>query len=152
MAFGGLNQKKAIKRRESDVTNTTTAKKGVNDEGAMINQYVIIETLGKGAFATVLLCKDTKTKELFAIKKMNKKILKQKKAGVGTSAYDCVKEELKVLSRLDHPNIIYLHEIIDDQKKDHIYLVTQWLTKGTLGDLVVKKNQIFETHNKKCKE
>ena len=42
----------------------------------MINQYVIIETLGKGAFATVLLCKDTKTKELFAIKKMNKKILK----------------------------------------------------------------------------
>ena len=61
-------------------------------------------------------------------------------------------EELKVLSRLDHPNIIYLHEIIDDQKKDHIYLVTQWLTKGTLGDLVVKKNQIFETHNKECKE
>ena len=63
MAFGGLNQKKAIKRRKSDVTNTTTAKKGVNDEGAMINQYVIIKTLGKGAFATVLLCKDTKTSE-----------------------------------------------------------------------------------------
>lgn len=72
MAFG-KNNKKAPKRRESGVTNTTTAKKGVNDEGAMINQYVIIKTLGKGSFATVLLCKDTKTSEQFAIKKMNKK-------------------------------------------------------------------------------
>jgi serine/threonine protein kinase len=117
----------------------------------MINQYVIISTLGKGSFATVLLCKDTKTSEQFAIKKMNKKALKQKKAGAGKTAYDCVVEELKVLARLDHPNIIYLKEIIDDPKKDHIYLVTLWLTKGTLGDLVVKKNSIFEAHNKLCK-
>ena len=72
MAFG-KNNKKVPKRRESGVTNTTTAKKGVNEEGAMINQYVIIKTLGKGSFATVLLCKDTKTSEQFAIKKMNKK-------------------------------------------------------------------------------
>ena len=33
-------------------------------------------------------------------------------------------EELKVLQRLQHPNIIYLHEIIDDPKKDYIYLIT----------------------------
>ena len=79
------------------MTNTTTAKKGKNEDGAMINQYVIIKTLGAGAFATVLLCKDTKTGEQFAIKKMNKKALKNKKAGVGKSAYDCVVEELKVL-------------------------------------------------------
>ena len=82
---------------------------------------------------------------------MNKRTLKQKKTGGDKTAYDCVKEELKVLSRLDHPNIIYLHEIIDDQKKDHIYLVTQWLTTGTLGDLVVKKNKVFEKHNKVCR-
>ena len=63
-----------------------------------------------------------------------------------------MKEELRVLSRLEHPNIIYLHEIIDDQKKDHIYLVTQWLTNGTLGDLVAKKNEQFEAHNKICRK
>jgi serine/threonine protein kinase len=82
---------------------------------------------------------------------MNKKALKSKKVG-GKTAYDCVVEELKVLARLDHPNIIYLKEIIDDPKKDHIYLVTLWLTKGTLGDLVVKKNSIFEAHNKLCRQ
>ena len=78
------------RRRESQVSTTSVAKKGKNEEGAMINQYVIIKTLGKGSFATVLLCKDTHTHELYAIKKMNKKALKSKRAGKDKSAYDCV--------------------------------------------------------------
>jgi serine/threonine protein kinase len=117
----------------------------------MINQYVILKTLGKGSFATVLLCKDTISHEMFAVKKMNKKLLKLKSCGNGKSAYDCVVEELKLLKRLKHPNVIWLHEIIDDQKKDHIYLVTEWLKKGTLGDLVAQKNKIFESHNADAK-
>jgi len=108
--------------------------------------------LGSGSYATVLLCKDTKTGEQFAIKKMNKRTLKQKKAGGGKSGYDCVVEELKVLQILDHPNIIWLQEIIDDEKKDHIYLVTQWLTNGTLGDKVVEKNKIYEASNLEAKQ
>ena len=57
---------------------------------------------------------------------MNKKALKSKMTGKDKSAYDCVIEELKLLKRLEHPNIIKLHEIIDDQKNDHIYLVSEW--------------------------
>jgi len=45
---------------------------------------------------------------------MNKKKLEKKDTGKGKTAYDCVLEELKVLQRLEHPNIIWLHEIIDD--------------------------------------
>ena len=64
MAFTSNNPiKKAPKRRESIVTMSSQAKKGKTDEGAMINQYVILKTLGKGSFATVLLCKDVKTSE-----------------------------------------------------------------------------------------
>ena len=83
---------------------------------------------------------------------MDKKLLKKKRVGSGRSAYDCVQEELKVLQKLNHPNIIFLHEIIDDKSKDHIYLVTQWLTQGTLKNLVDEKNQTFKQHNKSCKE
>jgi serine/threonine protein kinase len=71
---------------------------------------------------------------------MNKKALKQKKCPNGKTAYDCVKEELKVLAKLEHPNIIWLHEVIDDSRKDHIYLVTEWLLRGTLGNLVDEVN------------
>ena len=61
---------------------------------------------------------------------MNKKELKRK------NAYEYVLEELKVLKTLDHPNVIYLHEIIDNPHKDtgSIYLVTEYLSKGSLGD------------------
>jgi hypothetical protein len=44
---------------------------------------------------------------------MNKRTLKQKSAGPGRSAYDCVKDELEILQKLEHPNIIFLREIID---------------------------------------
>ena len=37
-----------------------------------------------------------------------------------------MKEELKILERLEHPNVIWLHEIIDDPKRDHIYVVTEY--------------------------
>lgn len=44
----------------------------------MINQYLIEKTLGKGSFATVKLCKDTKTNVYYAIKQMSKQSLKKK--------------------------------------------------------------------------
>ena len=75
---------------------------------------------------------------------MNKKELKKK------NAYHNVIEELKVLQRLEHPNIIYLHEIIDDQKKDEIYLVTEYHSRGSLGDLVTEKNKKFTSFNERC--
>jgi serine/threonine protein kinase len=67
---------------------------------------------------------------------MNKKTLSRKQCGFGKNALDCVIEELKVLKSLEHPNIIWLYEIIDDPKKDSIYLVQEWYSKGSLGDLV----------------
>lgn len=59
----------------------------------------------------------------------------------GKSAYDAVKEELVVLQKLEHPNIIWLHEVIDDPNKDDIYLVTEFHSKGSLGDIIKEKNK-----------
>lgn len=67
---------------------------------------------------------------------MNKKDLIKKKIGGGKNAYESVIEELKVLQLLEHPNIIWLNEIIDDPKKDKLYVVTEWQTRGSLGDLL----------------
>jgi len=75
---------------------------------------------------------------------MNKKDLSRKNIGNGRSAYDCVREELKVLQALEHPNVIWLHEIIDDPKRDHIYLVTEYHSAGSLGDKIAKINKSSE--------
>jgi [calcium/calmodulin-dependent protein kinase] kinase len=142
----------APRRRVSSVMSTSTVRKTKSDGQVMINQYIVEKTLGKGSFAIVKLCRDSITNEKYAIKQMNKKVLQTKKCGPGRNAYDCVIEELKVLKTLDHPHIIWLHEIIDDPKRENIYLVTKWLQRGSLGKLVEEKNDKFDKFNKQCRE
>ena len=78
---------------------------------------------------------------------MDKQYLKWKKVGKGKTAYDCVLEELEVLQRLEHPHIIFLHEIIDDDKKDKIYLITEYHSRGSLGDAIARRNERYNEHN-----
>jgi len=78
---------------------------------------------------------------------MNKKELSFKRMFKGRSALDCVKEELKVLKALEHPNVIWLHEIIDDPKRDNIYLITEYHSAGSLGEKVRKLNESRELKN-----
>ena len=51
----------------------------------------------------------------------------------GITANDCCIEELKVLKTLQHPNIIWLHEVIEDPNGT-LYLVTEYYPNGNLED------------------
>ena len=145
------NRKQKIKRRETSVLSTTILKSSKEHGLKKVNQYKILSTLGKGGYATVKLCAHIRTDDQYAMKSMSKKFLKSKfPAGKTQSAYDYVKDELKVLQRLEHPNIIYLHEIIDDPNRDHIYLITEYHSRGSLADRLDEKNKIFNRHNQLC--
>lgn len=51
-------------------------------------------------------------------------------------------QELQVLKRLEHPNIIWLYEIIDDNLKNKdLYLITEFYSKGSIGDQLKKLNK-----------
>ena len=63
----------------------------------MINQYMIIKTLGEGSFGKVKLCVDTGSNTTYAVKIMNKKTLINTKMTKGKTAYDFVLDELKIL-------------------------------------------------------
>ena len=56
--------------RKSSVTSTTNVLKFKSkiDGNKMINQYIIEGTIGKGTFAIVKKCRDSKTEQYFAIK------------------------------------------------------------------------------------
>ena len=48
----------------------------------------------------------------------------------------------------NHPNIIWLHEIIDDPDKGKfIYLVTEYHSNGSIGDLLRQINFQYDHHN-----
>jgi len=47
------------------------------------------------------------------------------------------KDEIEILSKLDHPNILKLYEIYTDEKR--YYIVTELCKGGELFDEIIKK-------------
>ena len=84
------------------------------------------------------------------MKQMNVTLLRNKNFGPNKTAYDAIKQELKVLKTLEHPNTIYLYEIIENPKKDELYLITEYYSKGSLANMISKLNAKDEQHNKLC--
>ena len=82
---------------------------------------------------------------------MNRRELRTHRFGVSKlTAADCVKEELRVLSQLQHPNLIWLDQIIDDPENENgnIYLVTEYYPNGSLGDELRRVNNFRKGSNK----
>ena len=86
---------------------------------------------------------------------MKKSVLMRLKFGdSGRTAFDAVLEELKVLKQLEHPNLIWLHEIIEDYscQGGYIHIVTDYYSNGSLGDILKSLNAPYKEHNTKCRK
>ena len=68
---------KALKRSTSVRTCNMINKSKKGSLGQMINNYQILKKLGEGCFASVYLCKDVVSANLFALKKMKVDYLKK---------------------------------------------------------------------------
>lgn len=74
----------------------------------VVNDYVILSEIGKGAHSEVRLCKNKKSNVLFAAKVMNRKLLQSKIVDI--------QKEVAIMKKLRHPNILRLYEVLDDPK------------------------------------
>ncbi|XP_078040319.1 calcium/calmodulin-dependent protein kinase I isoform X2 [Augochlora pura] len=111
-------------------------KDGKDDKSPSIeNKYILKEMLGTGAFSEVRLAESKdKPGQMFAVKIINKKALKGKE--------DSLENEIKVLRRLTHPNIVQLLETFEDKQK--VYLIMELVTGGELFDRIVEKGSYTE--------
>ncbi|XP_065178510.1 calcium/calmodulin-dependent protein kinase type 1-like [Sycon ciliatum] len=100
----------------------------------LIKKYDLGKVLGTGAFSEVLFAKNRETKEEFAIKCIDKKLLDGK--------LDSLDSEITILKQIKHPNIIQLFEIIDS--KTHLYLIMELVSGGELFDQVVQLGSYTE--------
>ena len=91
--------------------------------------------LGKGAYGEVRLMMDDVTKELRAMKVL------PKESCVGGAAVSLI-NEIDVLKKLDHPNIIKLFEFYQDDAS--YYLRTEHCTGGELFDRIIKLKHFNE--------
>tara|TARA_B100001093_G_C26828141_1_gene1014952 strand:- start:1197 stop:2597 length:1401 start_codon:yes stop_codon:yes gene_type:complete len=97
----------------------------------LIKDYVVSrKRIGKGSFSTIYKAFNTKDNNEYAIKEVliDKKSIKSN-----------VKREFLVLKKLDHPNIVKLHDLIIDTNYNNIYFVFDYFKNGDLAKFLDNK-------------
>ena len=79
--------------------------------------YRVGKVLGKGAFGKVSLALHKLSKKLVALKLLNKEILRNE------TSKEKVMQEVRILKRFRHPNVVKLYETFESEK--HIVLVME---------------------------
>ncbi|OXV09372.1 hypothetical protein Egran_02865 [Elaphomyces granulatus] len=125
-----------------------------------INQYRIKQEIGRGSFGAVHLAVDPVGRE-FAVKEFSKSRLRKRqqshvrklrapmRSGTdfnsplhrhpsGTSdeqdghPLDLIKEEIAIMKKLNHSNLVSLFEVLDDPNEDSLYMVMEMCQKGVI--------------------
>ena len=132
-------------------TRTEKVKLRSRADKEYVNQYLLGDLLGHGAFGVVrkAQCKQRRAGSIHvAIKTLSKHKLKRKRVGLRKSALDMLAQEIAVWEKLDHPNVCNLIEIIDDPDHDEVYLVCEYIEGGML---LPDKREVDPIPEKLCK-
>jgi MAP/microtubule affinity-regulating kinase len=103
-----------------------------------IGDYRIGKVLGTGSYGYVRLGVNIITGEQFAIKTL--KDAHNKKG---------IQREIAILRLLDHPNIVKLHDVVEDVKTGTFYLVLELAGGGELFDYIVARGRLREKEARK---
>ena len=106
----------------------------MTDENPVIlSDYNLIKDIGEGNFGKVKLAKLKSTKEKFAIKILDKEKLK-------TQTKSTLFNEIEIISKLNHKNVIHVEKILEDAK--NYYIIMEYCEKGELFDYIVNKERL----------
>lgn len=106
-------------------TSTIDVRHDAGTGNKCVNQYVMQATLGKGSYGKVKLAIDETTGAQVAIKIVNKARLKKKRTFGRFGVIDPlsgIRQEVAVMKKLDHVNVVKLLEVIDNPDAEKLYL------------------------------
>lgn len=101
------------------------------------SRYQFGKTLGKGAYGIVKTCKHIDSGNQFAVKIITKEKIQEHKIN-----YDLLCNELTLLSKSSHPNIIRIIDLIED--KQSYYVVSDFVKGGELFKRLIKTKNFTE--------
>uniref|UniRef100_A0A665X4C4 calcium/calmodulin-dependent protein kinase n=1 Tax=Echeneis naucrates TaxID=173247 RepID=A0A665X4C4_ECHNA len=122
-------------------SQSTTSPFSITDlqDCVQLNQYKLKDEIGKGSYGVVKLAYNEDDNTYYAMKVLSKKKL-MRQAGFprrppprGAKAVpegppnpkgplEQVYQEIAILKKLDHPNVVKLVEVLDDPSEDHLYM------------------------------
>ena len=140
--------------KNKDRHETKTTKRSIQGRDLQkrktINQYSFVRDLGKGSYAKVKLAVCGEKKDQYAIKIFDKDSLKKIKNIVESrggmqyhNLYENVMQEMRIMKCLNHQNVIRMHEIIDDEEDQNLFIVIDYAAKGELLNFNEEKQSFF---------
>ncbi|XP_004635357.1 serine/threonine-protein kinase DCLK3 [Octodon degus] len=90
--------------------------------------YETGRVIGDGNFAVVKECRHRETRQVYAMKIIDKSKLKGKE--------DIIDSEILIIQSLSHPNIVKLHEVYEMEME--IYLIMEYVQGGDLFDAIIE--------------
>ncbi|SCU87729.1 LAMI_0D07250g1_1 [Lachancea mirantina] len=97
----------------------------------VLNTYEIIRELGHGQHGKVKLAKDLVTKQLVAIKIVDRHGGKRNRFTFKKNTDDNkIKREIAIMKKCHHEHVVKLIEVLDDLTSRKIYLVLEYCAKG----------------------
>jgi len=109
---------------------------------AFLQQYQVIDKLGKGHFAEVKLCVEKSTGQRFAVK------IFSKTPGVEErSKNEGLQQEIAVLMSVSHPNVLCLKDTFNEPNA--VYLVLELAPEGELFNYIVRHQKLSESECRK---
>ncbi|KAG5185695.1 kinase-like domain-containing protein, partial [Tribonema minus] len=102
----------------------------------IVNNYILLNTLGTGSYAEVRLAKNKVDNGLYAVKIINKDVMSRRQMGKEGTFLDDVKREIAIMKKVMHPNVLRLYEVMDDPRVHKLYLVLEYMRKGDIMNVL----------------
>jgi len=122
-----------LQHQESEELRKTRQKQTIRD-------YESLTVIGRGAFGEVHVCREIKTGDIVAIKKIKKDLLAKKNQIIH------VRNEQLFMSKVKSPWIVDLKASF--QEDDFLYLVMEFLPGGDFMNLLIEKDKLTEEEAK----
>ncbi|XP_006215546.1 NUAK family SNF1-like kinase 2 isoform X1 [Vicugna pacos] len=99
------------------------------------HRYEFLETLGKGTYGKVKKARESSGR-LVAIKSIRKDKIKDEQDLMH------IRREIEIMSSLNHPHIIAIHEVFENSSK--IVIVMEYASRGDLYDHISERQRLSE--------
>ncbi|XP_018335068.1 serine/threonine-protein kinase GL21140 [Agrilus planipennis] len=132
----GLPKKQLNRTYDSEDNPFLQSNKDVNSELPLSikDKYSVGRIIGDGNFAVVRQCFNKETNKIYALKIIDKSKCRGKE--------DMIDNEVKIMKKLNHPNIMSL--ISDEDTKTMLYLICEFVDGGDLFDAITEQQKFSE--------
>ena len=120
--------RQAARRRKQGQPRASSGEP-VRRRGAM-DQFIVVDQLGAGAFGRALLCRDKSTREFVVIKEIR---------CADKAARDEARREAELLRKHSHPNVCRLIASFASDEQKRFYLVLEHCDGGDLSQAISKR-------------